>query len=171
MTLAGPCYHPLHIQYQLVMLQNWSGRVGPRCRISYRPLFFNIQSEWIAPVVITRERIYRLARWAADNNLSAKRVDLKKRVDPMLGFVWIFQLWPLDRVNQWLTFKVILILYNGIGTWRDLVDFISLNNIKYYECRRSTTRFLAPSQSSGIYVLPLYFFTWAVHPFANTRAI
>ena len=26
--------------------------------------FFNIQSEWIAPVVITRERIYRWARWA-----------------------------------------------------------------------------------------------------------
>ena len=45
--------------------------------------FFNIQSEWIAPVVITRERIYR---WAGSNNLSAKRVD------PMLGFVWIFQL-------------------------------------------------------------------------------
>ncbi len=56
------------------------------CRISYRPLFFNIQSEWIAPVVITRERIYRWARWAGGNNLSAKRVD------PMLGFVWIFQL-------------------------------------------------------------------------------
>ena len=52
-----------------------SGRVGPRCRISYRPLFFNIQSEWIAPVVITRERIYRLARWAGGNNLSAKSVD------------------------------------------------------------------------------------------------
>ena len=69
-----------------------SGRVGPRCRISYRPLFFNIQSKWIAPVVITRERIYRWARWAGDNNLSAKRVDLEKRVDPMLGFVWIFQL-------------------------------------------------------------------------------
>ena len=69
-----------------------SGRVGPRCRISYRPLFFNIQSEWIAPVVITRERIYRWARWAGGNNLSAKRVDLEKRVDPMLGFVWIFQL-------------------------------------------------------------------------------
>ena len=63
-----------------------SGRVGPRCRISYRPLFFNIQSEWIAPVVITRERIYRWARWEDGNNLSAKRVD------PMLGFVWIFQL-------------------------------------------------------------------------------
>ena len=69
-----------------------SGRVGPRCRISYRPLFFNIQSEWIAHVVITRERIYRWARWAGGNNLSAKRVDLEKRVDPMLGFVWIFQL-------------------------------------------------------------------------------
>ena len=69
-----------------------SGRVGPRCRISYRPLFFNIQSEWIAPVVITRERIYRWARWAGGNNLSAKRVDLEKRVYPMLGFVWIFQL-------------------------------------------------------------------------------
>ena len=62
------------------------------CSISYRPLFFNIQSEWIAPVVITRERIYRWARWAGGNNLSAKRVDLEKRVDPMLGFVWIFQL-------------------------------------------------------------------------------
>ena len=69
-----------------------SGRVGPRCRISYRPLFFNIQSKWIAPVVITREQIYRWARWAGGNNLSAKRVDLAKRVDPMLGFVWIFQL-------------------------------------------------------------------------------
>ena len=69
-----------------------SGRVGPRCRISYGPLFFNIQSEWIAPVVITRERIYRWARWAGGNNLSAKRVDLEKRVDTMLGFVWIFQL-------------------------------------------------------------------------------
>ena len=52
-----------------------SGRVGPRCRISYRP-FFNIQSEWIAPMVITRERIYRWARWAGGNNLSAKRVYL-----------------------------------------------------------------------------------------------
>ena len=48
--------------------------------------FFNIQSEWIDPVVITRERIYRWARWAGGNNLSAKRVDT------MLGFVWIFQL-------------------------------------------------------------------------------
>ena len=38
------------------------------------------------------------------NNLSATRVD------PMLGLVWIFQLCPLDRVNQWLTFKVILTL-------------------------------------------------------------
>src|SRR3954471_15333290 len=63
-----------------------SGRVGPRCRISYRPLFFDIQSEWIAPVVITGERIYRWARWAGGNNLSAKRVDLEKRADPMLGF-------------------------------------------------------------------------------------
>ena len=54
--------------------------------------FFNIQSEWMAPMVITRERIYRWARWAGSNNLSAKRVDLDKRVDPMLGFVWIFQL-------------------------------------------------------------------------------
>ena len=51
--------------------------------------FFNIHSEWIAPVVITHERIYR---WAGGNNLSAKRVDLKKRVDPMLGFVSTFQL-------------------------------------------------------------------------------
>ena len=51
--------------------------------------FFNIQSEWIALMVITRERIYR---WAGGNNISAKRVDLEKRVDPMLGFVWIFQL-------------------------------------------------------------------------------
>ena len=117
-----------------------------------------MQSEWIASVVITRERIYRWARWAGGNNLSAKRVDLEKRVDPMLGFVWIFQLWPLDRVNQWLTFKVILIiLWNGIGMWRDLVDFISLNNIKYYECRCSTARFLSPSRSSGIYVLPFFF--------------
>ncbi len=57
------------------------------------PLYFlNIQSVWIAHVVITRERIYRWARWAGGNNLSAKRVDLEKRVDPMLGFVWIFQL-------------------------------------------------------------------------------
>ena len=48
--------------------------------------FFNIRSEWIAPVVITRERIYRWARWAGGNNLSAKRADLEKRVDPMLGF-------------------------------------------------------------------------------------
>ena len=96
-----------------------SGRVGPRCHIKFfwkfaalviDLYFFNIQSEWIAPMVITRERIYRWARWAGGNNLSAKRVDLEKRVDPMLGFVWIFQLWPLDRVNQWLTFKVILIL-------------------------------------------------------------
>src|SRR3954471_17292528 len=63
-----------------------SGRIGPRCRISYRPLFFDIQSEWIAPVVITGERIYRWARWAGGNNLSAKRVDLEKRADPMLGF-------------------------------------------------------------------------------------
>ena len=63
-----------------------SGRVGPRCRISYRPLFFNIQSEWIAPMVITFECIYRWARWSGGNNLSAKRVD------PMLGFVWIVQL-------------------------------------------------------------------------------
>ncbi len=54
--------------------------------------FLNIQSVWIAHVVITRERIYRWARWAGGNNLSAKRVDLEKRVDPMLGFVWIFQL-------------------------------------------------------------------------------
>ena len=69
-----------------------SGRVGPRCRISYRPLFFNIQSEWIAPMVITHERIYRWARWAGGNNLSAKRVNLEKRVHPMLGFVCIFQL-------------------------------------------------------------------------------
>ena len=69
-----------------------SGRVGPRWHISYQPLFFNIQSEWIAPVVITRERIYRWSRWAGGNNLSAKRVDLENRVDPMLGFVWIFQL-------------------------------------------------------------------------------
>ena len=69
-----------------------SSRVGPRCHISYRPLFFNIQSEWVAPVVITRERIYRWSRWAGGKNLSAKRVDLEKRVDPMLGFVWIFQL-------------------------------------------------------------------------------
>ena len=43
-------------------------------------------------MVIIRERIYRWARWAGSNNLSAKRVDLEKRVDPMLGFVWIFQL-------------------------------------------------------------------------------
>ena len=43
----------------------WFGRVGPRWRINYRPLFFNIQSEWIAPVVITREQIYRWARWQA----------------------------------------------------------------------------------------------------------
>ena len=34
-----------------------SARVGPRCRISYRPLFFYMQFEWIAPVVITLEQI------------------------------------------------------------------------------------------------------------------
>ena len=61
-------------------------------------------------MVITRECIYRWPKWAGGNNLSAKRVDLEKRVDPMLGFVWIFQLCPLDRVNQWLMFKVILIV-------------------------------------------------------------
>ena len=42
--------------------------------------FFNIQSEWIAPVVITHEWIYRWARWAGDNNLSAKRVDPEKEL-------------------------------------------------------------------------------------------
>ena len=48
---------------------------------------------------------------------------------------------------------------------------ISLNNIKCYECRRSTTRFLAPSRSSGIYILPLFFYVSFVHPFANTRQL
>ena len=38
-------------------------------------------------------------------------------------------------------------------------------------CRRSTVRFLAPSRSSGIYVLPLFFYVSFVHPFANTRDI
>ena len=69
-----------------------SGRMARGAALVIDLYFFNIQSEWIAPVVITRERIYRWARWAGGNNLSAKRVDLEKRVDPMLGFVWIFQL-------------------------------------------------------------------------------
>ena len=84
----------------VVLVKDFLDANKTSCRISYRPLFFNIQSEWIAPVVITREQIYTWARWAGDNNLSARRVDLEKRVDPMLGFVWIFQLWPLDRVDQ-----------------------------------------------------------------------
>ena len=62
--------------------------------------------------------------------------------------------------------------YSSSPLWRRLVNFISLNNIKYYECRRSTTRFLAPSRSSGISVLPFFFFDMSfVHPFANTRDI
>ena len=43
-------------------------------------------------MVITCKQIYRWVTWAGGNNLSAKRVDLEKRLDPMLGFVWIFQL-------------------------------------------------------------------------------
>ena len=54
--------------------------------------------------------------------------------------------------------------YSSGLLWRRLVDFISLNNIKYYQCRCSTTRFLAPSRSSGIYVLPLFFYMSFIHP-------
>ena len=107
-------------------------------------------------MVITREQIYIGGLGGQAVEQAATIWVLKELIQGLVLFGRIFQLWPLDRVNQWLTFKVILLLSNGIGTWRDLVDFISLNNIKYYECRRSTARFVAPSRSSGIYVLPLF---------------